>query len=44
MTAPSSFSPLHPPTHDPDDPVFVAHEGGKLSMTPSKPLREMVTG
>ncbi len=40
MTAPSFFSPLRPPTHDPDDPVFVAHEGGKLSMTASKPLRD----
>ena len=40
MTAPSSLSPLHPPTHDPDDPVFAAHEGGKLSMTASQPLRD----
>ncbi|CCH79744.1 NADP-dependent malic enzyme (conversion of malate into pyruvate) [Nostocoides japonicum T1-X7] len=30
--------PAYPPI-DPTDPVFVAHEGGKLTMTATKPLR-----
>ena len=40
MTAPSSFSPLRPPTHDPSDPVFRAHEGGKLGVHATQPLRD----
>ncbi|WP_137122776.1 NAD(P)-dependent malic enzyme [Segeticoccus rhizosphaerae] len=30
----------HPPTVDPTDPVFVAHQGGKITVTPTQQLRD----
>src|SRR6476659_2044042 len=38
MTAHPSYPPF-PPGFDPDDPVFRAHEGGKIAMTATQPLR-----
>ncbi|HEX8970907.1 MAG TPA: NAD-dependent malic enzyme, partial [Oryzihumus sp.] len=37
MSAHPSF-PIH--VFDPSDPVFRAHEGGKLAVTPTQPLRD----
>src|SRR6476646_10311885 len=39
MTAHPSYPPF-PPGFDPDDPVFRAHEGGKLAVTATQPLRD----
>src|SRR6476469_2136222 len=38
MTAHPSYPPF-PPGFDPDDPVFRAHEGGKIAVTATQPLR-----
>jgi malate dehydrogenase (oxaloacetate-decarboxylating) len=39
MTAHPSYPPIHP-GFDPHHPVFLAHEGGKLAVAPTQPLRD----
>lgn len=42
-TQPSMSAPTEPsasPAFDPRDPIFVAHEGGKLALQATKPLRD----